>query len=89
MGISSRRLVYLMSLTTPTISMSMGVPGSLPKPTRRPRALPAPKNVRANFSFTITTRGTQSSSRGLCFCTSRSRRSKSRPATRGTPMVSK
>ena len=29
---SSRRLVYLMSFTTPMISMSVRVPGSLPNP---------------------------------------------------------
>ena len=57
MGTSSRRFMYLMSLTTPTISMSVGVPGSDPKPTRRPSALSLPKYFRANFSFTIATRG--------------------------------
>ena len=78
--IASRTLVYFASLTTPTISIGVGVPGSLPKPTRRPTAGSPSRYCFTNASFAIATRKALLPPGAVVIRSSRS--SKARPLTR-------
>jgi hypothetical protein len=55
--ISSRIPRYFVSSTTPTTSMSVGVPGSVPRPRRPPMGFRPAKCRRAKVSLMITAAG--------------------------------
>jgi hypothetical protein len=92
-GMSARMPVYFVSFTTPTISIGVGVPGFVPKPTCRPIGFSPSKNVRAKLSLMTATRNPigarESRSRSSSVRVRSSVGRNVRPATSGTPRVSK